>query len=142
MNLTRTSTTTTTTMKRDDIGYHHFSLTFNPDEVNTRFQDVRFVLVAGSAHRAEGQAKFLAENLFNASAINNNHKHEFCKLTEQRSRFALFKVGPVLIGEHGMGPASMSIALHELLLMCQQANVINLVTIIRFGTCEYNFLNL
>lgn len=117
---------------KDDICYHHFSLVFDGREVETKFNNIRFVLVAGCARRADRQAKFLAENLFNGFAL---EKYEFEKLTNETSRFSLFKVGPVLISEHGMGPASMSIAMHELLLMCQVAKVIDKVTFIRFGTC-------
>lgn len=118
----------------EDINYHHFSLTFDPIEVNKRFSDVRFVLVAGCHFRTEAQANYLSEQLFNGQ---NLEECELEKLTQLRSRFTLFKVGPVLISDHGMGPASMSIAIHELLLMCQTADVIDKITIIRFGTCKY-----
>lgn len=119
---------TTASSQRDDICYHHFSLTFPTEELASRFKDVRFVLVAGCEHRAASMATYLHEHLLT--------KVEREQLTGPRSRFTLFKVGSVLISNHGMGPASMSIALHELLLMCQQAAVIKLITMIRFGTCE------
>lgn len=126
--------TNKTSNLREDINYHHFSLTFNPKEVNIRLSDVRFVLVAGCHFRTEAQAYYLPKNLFNGR---NLEEQKLEKLTQARSRFTLYKVGPVLISDHGMGPASMSIAIHELLLMCQTANVIDKITIIRFGTCKY-----
>lgn len=119
--------------KRDDICYHHFSLTFDPNEVPSRFKDVEFVLVAGCDRRAEAHANYLLEHLFNGQRLG---KEKLEKLTTESSRFSLFKVGPVLLANHGMGPASMSIALHELFLMCQQAQTIDRITLLRFGTCK------
>lgn len=118
----------------EEINYHHFTLTFNPTEVAQRFKDVRFLLVAGCSQRVEAQAHYLAERLFNGVSL---AKHKLEQLTMSKSRFKLFKLGPCLLSNHGMGAASMSIAIHELFLMCQQAEVINLVTVLRFGTCEY-----
>lgn len=118
----------------ESISYHHYSLTFDPNDVATRFKDVRFLLVAGCSQRAESQGSYLVDNLFDGIQL---PKHSLEQLTKAKSRFTLFKVGPVLLSNHGMGCASMSIALHELFLMCQQANIMNLITVIRFGTCEY-----
>ena len=116
--------------QEENICFHHFSLTFAPSEVSTKFKDVKFVFVAGCSNRAESQANYLVETLF------TNQKHQLERLTKPTSRFVLFKLGPVLVSNHGMGAASMSIALHELFLMCQQAGVIRDITIIRFGTCK------
>lgn len=117
----------------EEIDYHHYSLTFNHKEVKQRFKDVRFVLVAGDSQRVEAQAHYLSEKLFNGvTAI----KYQLEQLTKSRSRFTLYKLGPCLLSNHGMGAASMSIAIHELFLMCQQAQVINLITVLRFGTCK------
>lgn len=118
----------------EEISYHHYSLTFDPSEISHRFKDVRFVLVAGCLQRAEAQGSYLAEKLFDGI---NLPSYQLEQLTKSLSRFALFKIGPVLLSNHGMGCASMSIALHELFLMCQQANVLDLITVLRFGTCKY-----
>lgn len=117
---------------QDEVRYHHFSLNFDPAEVCDKFKQVRVVLVAGSAHRAEDQANFLAET-FNGTDL---EYYPLEHLTTDRSRFSLFHIGPVLISDHGMGAASMSIALHELFLMCQQADILDKITLIRFGTCK------
>lgn len=124
--------------RQDEVSYHHYSLTFDPNDVSHRFKQVRFILVAGSAHRAEAHAKFLAEELFNGSNLSN---FQLEHLTASKSRFTLFQVGPVLISDHGMGAASMSIALHELFLMCKQANILKNITMIRFGTCKYTLIS-
>lgn len=122
----------------EDTNYHHYSLTFKPDEVRHRFKDVRFVLVAGCSQRVEAQAYYLADRLFTGVTA---APYPLERLTKSRSRFTLFKLGPCLLSNHGMGSASMSIAMHELFLMCQQAGVIGLITVLRFGTCEYLSLN-
>lgn len=119
-------------MQLEDICYHHYSLTFDPNEIKRKFSDVRFLLIAGCANRVDAQAKFLVKHLFNGE---KQEKLEADKLTRPNSRFTLFKIGPVLVSNHGMGSASMSIAMHELFIMCQQANVIDKITLIRFGTC-------
>lgn len=118
----------------DDISYHHFSLTFDPKDVASKLKDVRFILVAGCGQRAEAQAHYLAERLFNG--VGDIPRHPLQQLTKPQSRFTLFKVGPVLLSSHGMGSASMSIALHELFLMCRVAKILDLITLIRFGTCK------
>lgn len=117
----------------ESVEYHHFSLTFDPAEVDHRFKDVRFVLVAGCTQRVEAQAHYLAEKLVDHV---NKTKYQLEQLTKSRSRFTLFKLGPCLLSNHGMGCASMSIALHELFLMCQRAQVMKLITLLRFGTCK------
>lgn len=116
----------------DDISFHHFSLTFNPKEVGTRLKEVRFLLVAGCAFRVEAQANYLADHLFNGILLSQRRVE---RLTKPHSRFALFKIGPVLLSNHGIGSASMSIAMHELFLMCRLAQSIEHLTVIRFGTC-------
>jgi len=113
--------------------YHHYSLTFDSNQLAQRLKDVRFLLVAGCWRRAQAQAEYLAERTFNGVEL-AAQKVEL--LTEASSRFTLFKVGPVLLSDHGMGAASMSIALHELFCMCGQAKVMDRITLIRFGTCE------
>lgn len=115
-----------------EVSYHHYSLIFNPNEVEHRFKDVRFVLVAGCSQRVEAQANYLVEKLFDGVKY---ARYPVERLTKPRSRFTLFKLGPCLLSNHGMGCASMSIALHELFLMCQTANVIKKITVLRFGTC-------
>lgn len=120
-------------MRQEEICYHHYSLTFDPSEIQKRFSDVRFVLIAGCVNRVEAQASYLAENLFNGSVLG---RFSCDRLTKASSRFALFQVGPVLVSNHGIGAASMSIAMHELILMCQQADVAHKITLIRFGTCK------
>lgn len=120
--------------KLDEISFHHYSLILGTEEVIEKIKDVTFILVAGDVYRAEAQANYLSEKVSFWS--DTQPQHELEKLTHPKSRFTLFKIGPVLISNHGMGPASMSIALHELLLMSKQAGILKNITIIRFGTCK------
>lgn len=122
----------------DEVSYHHYSLTFDPSELPNRLRDIRFVLVAGCSHRAEALGHYLAEKLFDGVKF---PRHQLEQWTRSRSRFSLFKLGPVLLSNHGMGCASMSIALHELFLMCQQAKIMDLITVLRFGTCKCQIIN-
>lgn len=121
---------------KDGICYHHYSFTFDSEQVGQRIADVRVVLIAGSGARALAQAEYLAERLETGAKRNQESQlYELEQLTKQTSRFVLYKVGPVLVGDHGMGGASLTITLHELFLMCKEANILNKIALIRFGTC-------
>lgn len=123
-----------TDQKEDQpLWLHHFSLNLEQNKLIEKLKDVRLVLIAGCWRRALAQAEFLVEKL----APNDKYKLEY--LTHDITRFKLFKVGPVLLADHGMGGPSMSIAVHELLLMCKEANVLRRIRLIRFGTCKYFF---
>lgn len=121
--------------EHDSHLYHHYSLTFDPSEVSSRFADVRLVFVAGCALRAEAQARYLADNLISGNP-SSLAAYKLERLTKHESRFILFKLGPVLVSNHGMGGASLSIALHELFKMCRRADVLKRIILIRFGTCK------
>lgn len=117
----------------EDVCYHHFALLYSDEQLKDKLSDVLFVLIAGSSSRAEAHSNYLEQlDLFK----NNNWKLE--RLTNiSGSRYNLFKVGPVLLANHGIGSASMSVALFEILLMCRAAGRLNKITVIRFGTCKY-----
>lgn len=121
-------------LKEAEVSLHHFSLIFPKENIRTQFSDIRFIFVAGCPNRAYNFGLFLTETLFNGKV---KAKLPLKRLTYENSRFDLYHIGPVLVADHGMGSASMSIAMHELLIMCQLAGVINKVTVVRFGTCKY-----
>lgn len=109
---------------------HHYSLSLEQWRLAELLKEVRFVLVAGSATRVEAQALYLCDQqVFGLGC-------QLERLTSAESRFRLLKVGRCLLSDHGMGAASMSIALHELFLMCRHAGVLDKITLIRFGTCK------
>lgn len=114
------------------VNYHHYSFTFERAKLPEKLAGVKLIFIAGCRLRAEKQAQHLLDNL----KCDNNEKFKLEILTKQSSRFSLFRVGPALIGDHGMGGPSMLIAVHELVLMSREANILDQVTLIRFGTCK------
>lgn len=110
--------------------FHHYSLTFPPEQIKERLKDLKFLLVAGSLRRLKSQAEYLRSH----GIPNSDCQLEV--LTEPESRFGLIQLGCCLFSDHGMGSASMSIALHELFLMCRFAGVLDKITLIRLGTCK------
>lgn len=86
----------------------------------------RFVCMGGSAPRAEAFAKMLAREL---TATDPDAVHPIGK-TE---RYSLFKVGPVISVNHGMGMPSHSILMHEITKLLRHANATNVI-FIRIGT--------
>ena len=55
-------------------------------------------------------------------------------LVKKGGRYCMFKVGPAVIMNHGMGFGSLSIALHEVIKMLHYAKATN-VSFLRLGTC-------
>jgi uridine phosphorylase len=58
----------------------------------------------------------------------------FENISEQSDRYAMYKVGPVLSVNHGIGCPSMSILIHELIKLLHYAECKD-VTFFRIGTC-------
>lgn len=110
---------------------HHYKFTFSLKQLAERLRDVRFVLLAGCKSRASAFSDYLSCHL-----TSSEKKHDSECLVESYSRLTLFKVGPVLVGDHGMGSPSLLIALHEIFLMCKFANTLSQIVVIRFGTCK------
>ena len=55
-------------------------------------------------------------------------------LAKKGGRYCMFKVGPALITNHGMGFGSLSINMHELIKMLHYAGATD-VSFLRLGTC-------
>ena len=58
----------------------------------------------------------------------------FENISEQSDRYSMYKVGPVLSVNHGIGCPSMSILIHELIKLLHYAECKD-VTFFRIGTC-------
>ena len=102
---------------------YHFGISTIDTCFPTQFGDLKFVCTGGSAGRMANYAK-----QFSALAslpLSGN----LC-LTD---RYAIYKTGPVLWVNHGMGVPSLSIMLIELFKLIRHAGAIN-VQIIRIGT--------
>ncbi|GAB9470510.1 Uridine phosphorylase [Globisporangium polare] len=136
--MTTASATTTTHHVRNshlramenDVLFH-IGLTCAAEEktrVAALFGDVKFFVTGGSAERMTQFAQSVAEVLeiptpfgYTLSPIGST------------ARYVLFKVGPVLIANHGMGMPSVSILLHEVTKLLEYAGAHDAVYI-RMGT--------
>jgi len=105
---------------------YHFGMSTKSHNFVELFGDVKFVCCGGSAGRMEKMANMLLKEFCpssSAPAVN------LC----QADRFVMFKAGPVLCVNHGMGMPSMSIMLHELFKLLRHAKCKD-VLIFRVGT--------
>jgi len=91
-------------------------------DLGTLLGDVKVVLMGGAADRAEK----IAERLSTAFGWP-------VQPLGMRERYSLFKVGPVISMNHGIGSPSLMIILHELTKVLQRAGCKD-VTYIRMGT--------
>lgn len=108
--------------------YYHLGLS---SELNLKrmFGDVRFVLMSGSAVRAQETAN----KLLIALNVNIPTGTKLAPIGKTE-RYSLFKVGPVLSISHGMGKPSASIMLHEITKLLAAAGALDQCTYIRVGT--------
>jgi len=110
-----------------DVLYHlglHTGMNFEQ-----MFGDVKFVLMGGSAERA----KLIAHKIKNELKLGNLPVGSDLFPVGKTERFFLFKIGPVISVNHGMGQPSLSILLHEIAKLLFYAKATN-VAFIRIGT--------
>ncbi|MBW00157.1 Uridine phosphorylase 1, partial [Eschrichtius robustus] len=89
---------------------------------------LQFVCVGGSPSRMKAFSKYVAVEL------GLDHPGaDYPNICEGTDRYAMFKVGPVLLVSHGMGIPSIAIMLHELIKLLYHARCSG-VTLIRIGT--------
>ena len=114
----------------DEDFLYHISLGKNVDELETNFSDVKFVCMGGSPKRMHQFALYTQKLL--------GHKlpagQTLANISEASDRYSMYKVGPVLSVNHGIGCPSMSILLHELIKLVHYAKCRD-VTFFRLGTC-------
>eukprot|EP00030_Apusomonadida_sp_AF-17_P008953 a969_33.p1 GENE.a969_33~~a969_33.p1 ORF type:complete len:330 (-),score=123.05 a969_33:258-1217(-) len=106
---------------------YHLGLDTTMD-VKAMFGDTKFVCMGGSALRVESIAKQLVPAL-------GMHPPAGLGLVPigKTERYFMYKVGPVVCVNHGMGMPSMSILLHEITKLLHHAEARD-VTYIRIGT--------
>mmetsp|Transcript_9678 Transcript_9678/g.13573 ORF Transcript_9678/g.13573 Transcript_9678/m.13573 type:complete len:351 (-) Transcript_9678:27-1079(-) len=115
-------------IQRDDEDIlYHLGLSSSMDLAGM-FGDTKFVCMGGSANRAESFAKTLVTRL--GLQVPTGFALAPVGKTE---RYSLYKVGPVISVNHGMGMPSMSILLHEITKLLFHAQATD-VTFIRIGT--------
>ncbi|KAF1329560.1 Uridine phosphorylase, partial [Globisporangium splendens] len=109
----------------------HIGLSCSKEEqqkVVDLFGDVKFFVTGGSSERMTQFAQSVAEVLDIATPFGYS-----LAPIGSTSRYVLFKVGPVLIANHGMGMPSVSILLHEVTKLLEYAGAHDAVYI-RMGT--------
>jgi uridine phosphorylase len=110
---------------------YHIGLTCSDEEkqlIANIFGDVQFFVAGGSADRMTIFARAVAESL----QIKSPFGYALAPIGST-SRYTLFKVGPVLVANHGMGMPSVSILLHEVTKLLEYAGADDVVYI-RMGT--------
>jgi len=114
-----------------DILYHLGQDTSDLEEIKETFGNVKFVCMGGSRGRVVKLAKLAYEQLKDDYEIDPNAP--ITDLAKKAGRFVMFKVGPILTLNHGMGFGSLSIALHEVAKLLQYAGATDFC-FVRMGT--------
>jgi len=115
-----------------DILYHLGQDTSDPEYIRQKFGDVKVVAMGGSRGRVVKFAQYCAQELKNFYP-NIEEGDATTDLAKKAGRFVMFKVGPVLTLNHGMGFGCLSIALHETIKLLHYAGATD-VSFIRMGT--------
>uniref|UniRef100_A0AC34Q2Q6 Nucleoside phosphorylase domain-containing protein n=1 Tax=Panagrolaimus sp. JU765 TaxID=591449 RepID=A0AC34Q2Q6_9BILA len=110
-------------LKMADDKLYHFGMNKNGFDFQKNFGDVKFVCTGGSSGRFEMYAKLFSEKTGLPLSPN----------LSKTDRFVMFKTGPVLWVNHGMGTPSMGIMLNEVLKLLNYAKAEN-VCFVRIGT--------
>jgi len=92
--------------------FFHLGLT-SADDVQARFGDVKFFCTGGSAARIRLFAQKMANALQDVPGVNAPPFGSAPVPIGKTDRFEIYKVGPVLMANHGMGMPTTSILLHE-----------------------------
>nr|XP_032521829.1 uridine phosphorylase 1-like [Danaus plexippus plexippus] len=106
---------------------YHLGLDTKSNDLQTMFGDVKFVCMGGTKKRMKDFAEYIANvlQLPNEGLVN---------ITKNSHRYAMYKIGPVLSVNHGMGVPSMTILLQEIIKMLFYAKAKDPI-FFRIGTC-------
>lgn len=114
----------------DEDFLYHISLGKNMDEIAKNFSDVRFVCMGGSPKRMHQFALYIQKLI----GYKLPPGQSLANISEASDRYSMYKIGPVLSVNHGIGCPSMAILLHELIKLVHYAKCKD-VTFFRLGTC-------
>ncbi|CAK1547779.1 unnamed protein product [Leptosia nina] len=95
-----------------DILYHLGFVT-GKDDLEAMFGDVKFVCMGGTKYRMKAVAAYMSELLKVPCDLKN--------LVKDAHRYVMYKVGPVLCVNHGIGIPSLSVVLEEVLKLLSYA---------------------
>lgn len=108
--------------------FHHLGFASDNATILDLFHNIKFVCMSGSQGRVKNFAKYLNKELgYNISE--EDLLDNLC-LTD---RYVMYKVGPILVANHGMGVPSLRIILNEIMKVLHYANATD-VTFFRIGT--------
>jgi len=114
-----------------DILYHLAVDTSDLEGLRNKYRDVKFVCMGGSRGRVENFARQAYEAMSGYYSMSPDaHTNDIAR---RAGRFVMYKVGPVLTLNHGMGFGSLNIALHEVAKLLRYAGAIDF-SFIRMGT--------
>jgi len=114
-----------------DILYHLGLDTSDLGDIKRRFGGVKFVCMGGSRGRVVTLARLAAEELKEHYPI--SPEDATTDIAKKAGRFVMYKIGPILTLNHGMGFGSLSIALHEVAKLLQYAGATDFC-FVRMGT--------
>lgn len=117
-------------IKRDkqDVLYH-IGLDSGTQDLRSMFGDVKFVCMGGTKKRMEAFAHYIKKEIGYEIPMGT----ELADICHHASRYSMYKIGPVLSVNHGMGISSINILLHELIKLMFHAKCKDPV-FIRMGT--------
>jgi len=105
------------------------------DEIKENFSDVTYVCIGGKEKRMQVCAEYLYKQLGQPkSCLFEEDGRTLKNLSGHAQRYAMYKVGPVLIANHGMGQPTTFILLHEIAKLLSYAGCED-VKLFRLGTC-------
>jgi len=114
-------------MKSDVL--YHLGLSTETHDFRTLFGDIKFVCCGGSTRRMEKLARFFVNQL-NVVLPYGTDLVNLCS----SDRYVMYKVGPILCVNHGIGVPSMSVMLHEVFKLLAHAKCDKNVVFFRVGT--------
>lgn len=112
--------------KLDNDILYHLGLDTQNNDLPKMFGDVKFVCMGGTKYRMREFADHIAKNVLKKSV-------DLVNLTKHSHRYAMFKVGPVLSVNHGVGIPSMTVLLQEIIKLLSYAKAKDPI-IFRIGT--------
>ena len=113
----------------EDDYLYHISLGKKINDLKKMFSDVKFVCMGGSPKRMLQFALYIKDVL----SIELPTGLTLQNISEPSDRYCMYKIGPVISVNHGIGCPSMSILLHELIKLVHYAGCTD-VTFFRIGT--------
>ncbi|XP_027044488.1 uridine phosphorylase 2-like [Pocillopora damicornis] len=112
----------------DDVLFHIGITAGDHKNLKNLFGDVKFVCMGGSTNRIKHFAKFIQGELKDYLKDDNEPLN-----MSKSDRYVLYKVGPVLAVNHGIGTPSLVVIMHEVLKLLHYAEAEE-VKFFRIGT--------